>query len=65
MGEENEGRSIGVDLHPNRFNTAEIGLESGKVQRERWDGDIRKPPTDDGCGSGRGDHEYIRVRSIV
>lgn len=37
MGEENEGRSIGVDLHPNRFNTAEIGLESGRVQRERYE----------------------------
>lgn len=37
MGEESEGRSIGVDLHPNRFNTAEIGLGSGRVQRERYE----------------------------
>lgn len=37
MGEESEGRSIGVDLHPNRFNTVELGMKTGIVRRGKYE----------------------------
>jgi transposase len=34
---ELKGRSIGIDLHPDRFNTAEIDMRTGELHRERYE----------------------------
>lgn len=36
MTEEKKGRSIGIDLHPDQFNTAEIDMRTGEVHEKRY-----------------------------
>lgn len=34
---ETKGRSIGIDLHPDRFNTAEINMKTGEIHHEKYE----------------------------